>query len=108
MSKRRRPARGRTWVALALVGFVVVASAVIWRRAIGLAQAATIRDLETERLQADGERSKLETSIRMLSGREHLGRIAEDQLHMRVPDDSEVIVLPRVAPPAAADGHAAH
>ena len=94
MSKKR-PARGRTWVALALVGFVLVASAVIWRRAIGIAQAATIRDLETQRVQADGEKSKLETTIRMLSGREHLGPVAEQRLHMRVPDDSEVIVLPR-------------
>lgn len=102
MSKKR-PTRGRTWVALALVGFVVVASAVIWRRAIGLAQASTIRDLETKRLEADGERSKLETSIRMLSGREHLGAVAEERLHMRVPDDSEVIVLPRPG-----DSRAAH
>jgi hypothetical protein len=97
---KKRPARGRTWVALALVGFVVVASAVIWRRAIGVAHAATIRDLETQRIQADGERSKLETTIRVLSGREHLGPVAEQRLHMRVPDDSEVIVLRRT--------HAAH
>jgi hypothetical protein len=106
MSKKR-PARGRAWVALALVGFVLVASAVIWRRAIGLAQAATIRDLETQRLEVDGERSKLEASIRMLSGREHLGAVAEERLHMRVPDDSEVIVLPR-AGTAPGAGHAAH
>jgi hypothetical protein len=102
MTRKRAP-RGRTWVALALVGFVLVACAVIWRRAIGVAQASTIQTLEAQRIQADGEKSKLETTVRMLSGREHLGPIAEQHLHMRVPDDSEVIVLPR-----AESNHAAH
>jgi hypothetical protein len=101
--KGKRPPRGRTWVALALVGFVLVASAVIWRRAIGVAQASTIRTLEAQRIQADGEKSKLETTVRLLSGREHLGPIAGQRLHMRVPDDSEVIVLPR-----SESAHAAH
>ena len=101
--KKKRPPRGRTWVALALVGFVLVACAVVWRRAIGVAQAATIQTLEAKRVQADGERSKLEGAVRTLSSRERLVPIVEQQLHMRVPDDSEVIVLPRTEP-----GHAAH
>ena len=48
--KKKRPPRGRTWVALALVGFVLVACAVVWRRAIGVAQAATIQTLEAKRV----------------------------------------------------------
>lgn len=93
MKKRGKP-RGRAWVALALVGFVLLASAVIWRRAVGLRQAAALRDLENRRAQLDGEKTKLESEIRTLSSRDHLGPIAEQRLHMRVPDDSQVIVLP--------------
>jgi cell division protein FtsL len=97
VTPRRAPRRGRTWVALVLVGFVVLASAVIWRRAIGLRQADALRTLETRRAELDGEKVKLESQIRMLSSREHLGPIAEQRLHMRVPDDSQVIVLPHDA-----------
>ena len=35
--------RGRAWVALALLGFVLVGAAVIWRRAQGHAQAKRAR-----------------------------------------------------------------
>jgi cell division protein FtsL len=93
MSAKRR-GRGRTRVALALVAFVLVASAVIWRRSLGLREAADVRRLEVQRAGLDGEVTKLETTIRTLSSREHLGAIAEQRLHMRVPDDSQVIVLP--------------
>jgi len=106
----RRTRRGRTWVAALLVGFVVVASAVVWRRAIGLRQGDTLRDLTTQRLQWDGERARLESDIRLLSDRAHLGAVAEQRLHLRVPDDRDVIVLPAVPPPprpAGGDG-AAH
>lgn len=89
----RKPARGRTRVALILVGFVVIASAVIWRRTIGLREAAEVRRLQVERATLDGQATKLESDIRMMSDRERLGAIAEQRLHMRVPDDSQVIVL---------------
>ncbi|HXB23286.1 MAG TPA: hypothetical protein VNV25_01020 [Gemmatimonadaceae bacterium] len=97
MSRNRRGPRGprgRTIVALGLVAFVLVASAVVWRRSVGLREAADVRKLDIQRAALDGEVTKLETTIRSLSSREHLGAVAEQRLHMRVPDDSQVIVLP--------------
>jgi cell division protein FtsL len=90
----RKGLRGRTRVALGLVVFVLVASAVIWRRSLGLREAEEVRQLDLRRAALDGEVTKLETTIRSLSSREHLGAVAEQRLHMRVPDDSQVIVLP--------------
>jgi cell division protein FtsL len=93
MPARKGP-RGRTRVALGLIVFVLVASAVIWRRSLGLREAEEVRKLDLQRAALDGEVTKLETTIRALSSREHLGTVAEQRLHMRVPDDSQVIVLP--------------
>lgn len=89
--------RGRTRIALGLVAFVLVASAVIWRRSVGLREAAEVRKLDVQRAALDGEITKLEATIRSVSSREKLGAIAEQRLHMRVPDDSQVIVLPNAA-----------
>lgn len=93
MAGRGKP-RGRTRVALVLVAFLLVASAVIWRRSVGLREAAEVRRLDIQRAGLDGEVTKLESRIRTLSSRESLGAVAEQRLHMRVPDDSQVIVLP--------------
>ena len=99
MAGRSKP-RGRTRVALVLIAFLLVASAVIWRRSVGLREAAEVRRLDVQRAALDGEVTKLEAKIRALSSRESLGAVAEQRLHMRVPDDSQVIVLP--------SPHAAH
>jgi cell division protein FtsL len=93
MAAKAKP-RGRVRVAALLVGFVLVASAVIWRRSIGLRDARVVRQLEVERGRLEGEATKLESDIRQLSSRERLGAVAEQRLHMRVPADSQVIVLP--------------
>jgi hypothetical protein len=90
--------RGRTLVAAALVGFMLMASGIIWRRGYGIARAAEIRELDRRRVQLEGERATLGRQIAERSSRSRLGPIVEQRLHMRVPDDSQVIVLP--APPA--------
>jgi cell division protein FtsL len=86
--------RGRTRIAIGLAAFVLVASAVIWRRSLGLREAAEVRRLDVQRAALDGDVTKLETTIRSLTSREKLGAVAEQRLHMRVPDDSQVIVIP--------------
>jgi cell division protein FtsL len=90
--KRRR---GRSVVALVLVGFVVLASVVIWRRSFGIAESREIRALERERLQLLAERAKLESEIRTLSGRPRLAPIAEQRLRMHVPNDTQVVIIQR-------------
>lgn len=99
--------RGR-WIALALVGFLLVASGVIWRRSYGFARARVLRELERERAALVAERIRAEGSIRTSRSRRVLLPLAERRLGMRVPSDSQVIYLPRstrptTAPPAVPD-----
>ena len=95
--------RGRSIVALALFGFVLVATGVIWRRSLGLVRAREESRLEQRRSALQAERAKLEGDIRDASSRASLARIAEERLHMHVPNDSQVILLAR---PAGATGAA--
>ena len=80
--------------------FVLVAAGVVWRRSYGIAQSREIRLLDRERANLVAERAKLESEIRALSGRGKLAEVAEQRLHMRVPNDSQVVIIPR---PAHAD-----
>ena len=92
--------RGRSIVALVLLGFVLVATGVIWRRSVGIAQARAIQTLEQERSGLEARRAALDGEIRDAMSRARLARIAEVRLGMRVPSDSQVITLPRPVPPA--------
>ena len=86
---------GRSLIALALLGFFVVATGVIARRTFGISQARAIRTLEQQRDGMDAARVRLEAEIREASSRSRLGPIAERRLQMYVPADSQVIILPR-------------
>lgn len=81
-------------MATLLIGFVVVASAVIWRRSYGIAQAQRIADLDRHLVQLEAERGRLSALIRDESSRTQLGPIVQ-QLGMRVPDDSQVRMVQR-------------
>jgi cell division protein FtsL len=92
--------RGRTVVFLALAGFVVLATGVVWRRSMGVTRARAIEQLESRRTALAAQRAKLDGDIRTAISMERLGRVAEERLHMRVPGDSLVVTLrrsPRVA-----------
>jgi hypothetical protein len=82
-------------VALTLISFVLVAAGVIWRRASGLARSTELRELQAQRAQLVTRRARIESEIRDLSSRSKLAPIVERRLHMRVPNDSQVIILPR-------------
>ena len=85
----------RTRVIIVLLGFVVVAIGVITRRTFGIKSATELRKLETQRDAIAAARIKAETDIRDASSRARLMPIAEKRLHMYVPSDSQVIILPR-------------
>ena len=91
----RRAPRGRTWVALVLLGFFLVGAGVIWRRAEGHRQAQALRALEEQRAQLEAQRAQLESDIRDLTSRATLGPVAEGRLHMHVPSDTELVILRR-------------
>ena len=97
MAKRRVGLRGRSVVALALVGFLVLASGVIWRRSYGIAQARELRAADTRRSQLLAERAALEADIRVASSSARLAPIAEQRLQMRLPSPTQLILLTRPA-----------
>lgn len=94
---RRAPTR--LAIALFLLGFVLVAAIVVWRRSYGMAQSSVVTSLEEERRQLEAERARLQRDLREASSRARLQPIAE-RLGLRVPPDSMIVNLPR--PPRGA------
>src|SRR3990170_820170 len=92
---RPRDVRGRSVVALVLTGFVLVAAGVIWRRSLGTTRARAQQRLEQERAALEAERAKLAGDIREAASRSNLARVAEERLKLRMPSDSQVVVLKR-------------
>jgi type II secretory pathway component PulJ len=94
--------RGRSVVALTLFGFVLVATSVIWRRTFGLSQSRTLQQLERQRSDLRAQRAQLQREIRDAASRDKLTPLVEQRLHLRMPSDSQVIVIERkdVLPPA--------
>jgi cell division protein FtsL len=97
----RRP-RGRAVVFALLLAFVLVASAVVWRRSHGIAIARELAQLERTRLQLLAERTALEGDVRTAASRGRLQGVAEQRLGMRVPSDTQVVILRRSASRPAA------
>jgi cell division protein FtsL len=96
----RRVKRGwnpRAVVALVLLGFVLVATGVIWRRSYGIRQQRALRDLERQRDALEAERIRLTGEIRDSSSLARLAPILQ-RMGMHVPADSTVITLPRPRP----------
>lgn len=87
--------RGRSVIFLALLGFFVLATGVIWRRSLGIAQVSRIRELEDRRSALEAQEAALEGAIRDASSRARLAPIAEEKLGMRIPPESLVIIIPR-------------
>ena len=87
--------RGRTVVALTLFGFVLVATSVIWRRTFGLSQSRTLQQLERQRSDLSAQRAQLQREIRDAASRDKLTPLVEQRLHLRMPSDSQIIVIER-------------
>ena len=97
MAKGRVAGRGsgRLRFALILIGFLVVAMGVILRRTYGIAAARELQQLDARRAALVAERLRLEAEIRAAASRATLQPIAEQRLQMRIPADSQVIILTR-------------
>ena len=95
MAKGRVAGRGRLRFALLLLGFLVIAIGVILRRSYGIARAREIQDLDARRAALVAERLRLDGEVRAAASRAVLQPIAEQRLQMRVPSDSQVIIIPR-------------
>jgi cell division protein FtsL len=84
-------------VALILLGFVLVALSVVWRRTVGISESRRLTDLDNRRVQLEGERARLESEIRDASTRQRLGSAVEARLGMHIPADNQVVILQRPA-----------
>lgn len=96
----RRVTRGwnpRSVIALVLLGFVLVATGVIWRRSSGIRQQRALRDLERQRDALEAQRVRLTGEIRDSSSLTRLAPILQ-RMGLHVPADSAVITLPRPHP----------
>ena len=95
MAKRRVNPGRRTVIAVALIGFVLVATGVIARRVYGVREQRDIRKLQKTRDALIADRIRLEGVIRDASSRAHLQPIAEQRLNMHIPKaDQQVNLTP--------------
>jgi hypothetical protein len=96
MAKRAVGLRGRSIVGLSLAAFLVVASSVVWRRAVGSTQARDLHALGAKLAELEAQRAQLDGQVRRAISRPQLVPVAQ-RLGMKVPDDSQVIWLARPA-----------
>ena len=95
MATRTVGGRGRVRLAGVLLLFLVISGAVILRRTMGIAAAQELLKLDARRAALVAERLRLEGDVRAAGSRAQLQPIAEQRLQMRVPSDSQVIILQR-------------
>jgi len=89
--------RGRHWAVIWLVILLCVLVAITTRQTAGFRTARRVRELREERLALEARRADLERRIRVASSRQVLVPVAQRQLGLHEPSDSEFILfaLPR-------------
>ncbi len=85
--------KGRHWVAIWLAAFLVMAALVVWRQTDALATARQLRTLESARAALEATRSDLVGQIRRARSRAVLVPLARERLGLRMPQDSEIVIL---------------
>jgi hypothetical protein len=95
--------KGRHWLMVWLLIFVGVLVAITARQSAGFRTARRLRDLREQRTTLEARRADLERQIRVASSRQVLIPIAERELGLHLPSDSEFTLL--VLPTAPAPGH---
>lgn len=76
-----------------LLGFLVVAGAVITRQRAAIEVANRLRKLRTERVTLEARRADLERRIQVASSRSVLIPLAERRLGLHLPSDSEFVIF---------------
>jgi len=85
--------KGRHWVAIWLAGFLAAAAAVVWRQTAALAAGRDLRQLEVTRGALEVARAAAAGEIHRARSRGVLVPLAERRLGLRLPQDSEIIIL---------------
>ncbi len=82
-------------IAGGLVGFVLIAAAVVARRSYGHREGSTITTLQKTEADFESEKSRLSQLIREGSSRSHIIPIAEKRLGMHAPSETQIVYLHR-------------
>ena len=90
--------KGRHWLMLWLVGFVCVLLAIAARQSAAFRTARRLGELREQRMALEARRAELERQIRVASSRQVLVPLAERQLGLHQPSDSEFTLLPVTMP----------
>jgi cell division protein FtsL len=88
-------------IAGGLVGFVLIAAAVVARRSYGHREGTTITSLQRKQADLESERTRLAQLIREGSSRSRILPIAQQRLGMHQPSETQVIYLHRSGPAVA-------
>lgn len=90
--------KGRHWVAIWLAGFLAMAGFVVWRQTEALATVRQLKSLEAARGALEATKADALAAIRHARSRAVLVPLAESRLGLRLPQDTEIIILqdPRV------------
>jgi hypothetical protein len=94
--------KGRHWLMVWLLIFLGVLVAITARQSAGFRTARRLRDLREQRTTLEARRADLERQIRLASSRQVLIPIAERELGLHLPSDSEFTLLVLPSPPASA------
>jgi hypothetical protein len=89
----RGPLKGRAWVAMGLVAFLMVAAMVVWRRSVGVAAARDMRRLSEVQRGLLSEKTTLERDIRAAMARRRVIAEAERRLGLHVASDAQTRIL---------------
>lgn len=92
--------KGRHWLMVWLLVVLCMLLAIAVRQSAGFKTAARVRQLTEQRLTLEARRGELERRIREASSRQVLVPLAERELGLHQPSDSEftLFVLPPRAP----------
>ena len=87
--------KGRHWVAIWLAGFLAVAASVVWRQTEALKTATTLRALQNVRGALETGKAAAIADLRRARSRGVLVPLVERRLGLRLPQDSEIVILQR-------------
>ena len=85
--------RGRFWIGVWLLAMLGTLWAVIARYTAGLGLAGTLREARQERVQLEARRAALQRRVLQAQSRAALVPRAEARLGLRLPADSEIVIL---------------
>lgn len=85
--------KGRHWVAIWLAGFLAVAAIVVWRQSAAYAAARELAQLGESRSALEITKVTAIGAIRKAKSRAVLVPLAQRRLGLRLPQDSEIVIL---------------